>query len=110
MNGRSLFAYLLMAFLAAPVLSVAAQPDADSLPDAPVVKESSITQAVKTKLAGTRIGGLTQVEVDTEANGTVWLSGTAPTQEAADRAVDIARNAEGVVQVKSNIVVAREAR
>jgi hyperosmotically inducible protein len=110
MNGKALFVYLLTASLAVPVLSVAVQPDSDSLPDAQVVKDSSITQAVKTRLVGTRISGLTQVEVDTEANGTVWLSGTAPTQEAADRAVDIARNADGVVQVKSNIVVAREAR
>ncbi len=35
----------------------------------------------------------------------MWLSGTTPTEEAAERAVDIARNADGVMLVKSHITV-----
>jgi osmotically-inducible protein OsmY len=35
----------------------------------------------------------------------VWLSGTARTRQEADRAVEIARGTDGVVRVKSDIVV-----
>jgi hyperosmotically inducible protein len=46
--------------------------------------------------------------VDTDENGVVWLRGTAPTQEAADRAVAIARETEGVKDVRSHIKVRQD--
>ena len=48
---------------------------------------------------------LRALEVVADRDGTVWLSGTTPTEEAAERAVDIARNADGVMLVKSHISV-----
>jgi hyperosmotically inducible periplasmic protein len=109
MNVKPLLACLLATSLALSALSVAAESDADSAHPAQFVKDSAITAAVKTKLAANRLGTLTSLKVDTDQNGTVWLSGTAPTQEAADRAVEIARTTEGVTQVKSDIVVAPNA-
>ena len=47
----------------------------------------------KTRLAATRWTVLRRLEVEAAEDGTVWLSGTTPTEEAAERAVDIARNA-----------------
>ena len=44
------------------------------------VKDSVITTKVKTKLAAKHMSTLTHVKVDTDANGVVWLSGTAPTR------------------------------
>ncbi len=70
------------------------------------VNDAAITSAVKTRLAAYQVTA--PLEVESGRDGTVWLSGTAPTQEAADRAVEVARNADGVNWVKSRIVVRRE--
>jgi osmotically-inducible protein OsmY len=68
-------------------------------------QDQAITAAVKTRLAATRLDGFAGLEVEVAEDGTVWLSGTTPTEEAAERAVDIARNADGVMLVKSRITV-----
>ena len=68
-------------------------------------QNQAITAAVKTRLAATRLDGFAGLEVEAAEDGTVWLSGTTPTEEAAERAVDIARNADGVMLVKSHITV-----
>jgi osmotically-inducible protein OsmY len=49
-----------------------------------------------------------KIRVDTDDRGMVWLSGTAPSREAADRAVQLARETEGVEGVKSSITVKRD--
>jgi len=110
MKTAPLFACVLTLALAAPALSLAEDMGADSAHPGQFVKDSAITAAVKTKLAANHIATLTQLKVDTDNNGVVWLSGTARTQEAADRAVEIARNTDGVVSVKSDIVVAANAK
>jgi len=69
------------------------------------VKDSVITTKVKSKLAAEHISSLAKIHVDTDANGIVWLSGTAPTREAANRAVALARDTEGVVSVKDGIQI-----
>jgi hyperosmotically inducible protein len=68
-------------------------------------QDQAITAAVKTRLAATRLDSFAGLEVEAAEDGTVWLSGTTPTEEAAERAVDIARNADGVMLVKSHITV-----
>jgi osmotically-inducible protein OsmY len=68
-------------------------------------QDQAITAAVKTRLAATRLDSFAGLEVEVAEDGTVWLSGTTPTEEAAERAVDIARNADGVMLVKSRIKV-----
>ena len=70
------------------------------------VKDSVITTKVKTKLAAKHMSTLTHVKVDTDANGVVWLSGTAPTKDARDLAGMIAKETDGVRSVNNNIEVA----
>jgi osmotically-inducible protein OsmY len=48
---------------------------------------------------------LTRIKVDTDENGVVWLSGKAPTQDAADLAGMIAKNTDGVASVHNDVVV-----
>jgi osmotically-inducible protein OsmY len=96
--------------LAAPALAVAEAPDVDPSHGVQYVKDSAITAAVKTTLAADHVGSLATLKVNTDQDGVVWLSGAARTQEAADRAVEAARNVDGVMAVKSTIVVAPETR
>ena len=102
-------ALLVIATLSAPVLALAAEDsDADRSHPGAFVKDSVITTKVKSKLAAEHIKSLGRIHVDTDENGVVWLRGTASTQEAADRAVAIARETEGVKDVRSHIKVRHE--
>jgi len=96
---------LVIAASAAPVVVPAAEADKDRSHPAAFVKDSVITTKVKSKLAAEHIESLGRVHVDTDENGVVWLRGTAGSQEAADRAVSIARETEGVQDVQSHIIV-----
>lgn len=69
------------------------------------VKDSVITTKIKSKLAAKHLSTLTKIKVDTDANGVVWLSGRAPTQDAADMAGLIAKDTDGVKAVHNDIVV-----
>jgi hyperosmotically inducible periplasmic protein len=69
------------------------------------IKDSTITTKVKAKLAAKHLTTLTRIKVDTDANGVVWLSGRAPTQDASDLAAMIAKNTEGVNSVHNDIAV-----
>jgi hyperosmotically inducible protein len=69
------------------------------------MKEAAITTDIKTKLAAEHITSLEHIHVDTDKDGVVWLSGTASTRRAADKAVSIARDAEHVKDVHSEITV-----
>jgi hyperosmotically inducible protein len=69
------------------------------------VKDSAITTMVKTKLASEHITSLEQIHVDTDTNGVVWLTGSARTQEAVDKAVSVARETDRVTAVHSDIKV-----
>jgi hyperosmotically inducible protein len=108
MKSRIMPTLLAFAALSAPLLSVAADSDMDRSHPGAFVKDSIITTKVKTRLAGEHIKSLGRIHVDTDANGIVWLRGTAKTQEAADQAVAIARETEGVKDVHSNIRVRRD--
>jgi hyperosmotically inducible protein len=77
--------------------------DADS--GGTYVKDSVITTKVKAKLAAKHMSTLTNIKVDTDANGAVWLSGTAPTKDAGDLAAMITKDTEGVTSVHNNISV-----
>ena len=110
MNTKPLRACLLAAALSAPLVAYAQEPAADGVPQAQFVSDPTITTAVKVRLADYHVGSLPQLRVDADRDGIVWLSGTTLTQEAADRAVEIARNADGVVEVRSTIVVVRRAK
>ena len=78
----------------------------DSGGDHHYVKDSVITTKVKGKLAAKHMSTLTHVRVDTDEDGVVWLSGTAPTKDARDLAGLIAKDTDGVTSVNNNIEVA----
>jgi hyperosmotically inducible protein len=79
--------------------------DADRSHPKAFVKDSAITTKIKTKLAADHITSLGRIRVDTDTDGVVWLSGSAHTQDAVERALDIARHTEGVRNVHSSLVV-----
>src|SRR6202050_2593619 len=80
--------------------------DSDAAYPGMYVKDSAITTKVKTKLLAKEPTTLTNVKVNTDRDGVVWLSGTVPTKEASIRAEAIAKDTEGVNGVHNNIVVA----
>jgi len=87
-----------------------ADQDADAARPHPeaFVKDSAITMKIKTKLATEHITSLGRIHVDTDKDGVVWLTGSARTQEAADKAEAIARATEGVKAVHSHIKVKKD--
>jgi hyperosmotically inducible periplasmic protein len=109
MNSKLVTSLLVIATLSAPIIAIAAD-DADSDRSHPeaFVKDSVITSKIKTKLAAEHVQSLGRIHVDTDANGVVWLRGTAKTQDAADLAVAMARETEGVKDVHSHITVKQD--
>jgi hyperosmotically inducible periplasmic protein len=101
---------VLSAFLSVAVLGAAAasadQPgDSDTSHAGAYVKDSVITTKVKAKLAAKHLSTLTNVTVDTDNQGVVWLSGKAPTKDASDLAEMLAKTTDGVVSVHNKIAV-----
>jgi hyperosmotically inducible protein len=72
------------------------------------VKDSSITMAVKTKLAAAHLGSLAKIHVDTDANGVVSLRGTAKSQEEIDKAVSIAGQTKNVRSVNNELTIKKD--
>jgi hyperosmotically inducible protein len=72
------------------------------------VKDSAITTKIKTRLAEEHITSLGRIHVDTDQDGAVWLSGTARTQEAIDKAGAIARETEHVTAVHNRIKIRQD--
>ena len=101
--------FILASMLAASIVSVpmVLADDESSPPDSShhFVKDSVITAKVKSKLAAKHLTTLTRIKVDTDENGVVWLSGKAPTQDAADLAGMIAKNTDGVASVHNDVAV-----
>src|SRR5262245_50004130 len=106
MRSKLAFASVLAGALLLPALSYAADDqDADRAHPKAFVKDSAITTKIKAKLAADKLSSVAKIHVDTDANGVVWLSGTANSQEQLDRAISIARNTENVRAVKSNVKI-----
>jgi hyperosmotically inducible periplasmic protein len=94
--------------LAATFASVAfADPPnaSDSAHAGAFVKDSVITAKIKVKLAEKHMASLTNIQVDTDNAGIVWLSGKVPTKDARDLAGMIAKDTDGVKDVHNKIVV-----
>jgi len=79
--------------------------DADRAHPKAFVKDSVITTKIKSRLAADHITSLGRIRVDTDADGVVYLSGSAHSRDAIDRAVVIARDTEGVRGVHNALVV-----
>ena len=69
------------------------------------VKDSAITAKVKTKLLAKHMAMLSDVRVDTDRDGNVWLSGKVQSEKASQLAEQIARETSGVRSVHNRIVV-----
>jgi hyperosmotically inducible periplasmic protein len=72
------------------------------------VKDSAITTAIKAKLAAEHLTSMARIHVDTDKDGVVWLTGSARTQEAADKAASIARDTEHVKTVHSDVKIEKD--
>lgn len=96
---------LIIGTLVAPAVTFAADKDTD--PEHPLVfvKDSEITTKIKARLVGEKMSSLWNIRVETDNKGTVVLSGTAKTKEAAEKALSIAHETEGVTSVKSSLTV-----
>ncbi len=105
MKMRILATSLLLAGVMAGPLAIAQDADTDRAHPKAFVKDSVITSKIKSKLAAQHITSVGRIHVDTDQNGVVWLSGSARSQEAIDRAVAIARETEGVKDVQSTLKV-----
>jgi hyperosmotically inducible protein len=92
----------------APVAAYATDSDTDRSQPTHFVKDSVITTKIKTKLAAEHLGSAKHIKVDTDKNGVVWMSGTANSQDEADKAVALARDTEGVKSVTSHIKVRKD--
>jgi hyperosmotically inducible protein len=99
-----------IASLLAPVAAYAEDSDSDRTHPTTFVKDSVITTKVKAKLAEEKMSSLAHIRVDTDKQGAVVLSGSAKTQEQADKAVSIARGTEGVTSVTSKIQIKKDAQ
>jgi len=105
MNSKLAVAGLIAGALLVPVLSHAEDQDKDRSQPTVFVKDSAITTKIKTKLAAEKLSSLATIHVDTDANGVVWLTGTAKSQDQIDKAISIARSTENVRAVKSSLKV-----
>lgn len=97
-----------MGTILAPVAANAEDADANRANPATFVKDSAITTKIKSQLASEHLGSLKHISVDTDRDGVVWMTGTVNNQTEADQAIRIARNTEGVRDVKSNLKVQRD--
>jgi hyperosmotically inducible protein len=93
--------------LLAPLAAHAADSDTDRKHPMTYVEDSVITTKIKAKLADEKMSSLAHISVDTDRKGAVVLSGNVRTQDAADKAVAIAKGTEGVTSVKSTLKVTK---
>jgi hyperosmotically inducible protein len=108
MKTTTILAGLLILGSAAPIICYGDKTDTDRSHPATFVNDSAITTKIKTELAADHITSLARIHVDTDANGVVWLSGTAHTQAEVDRAGEIAHRTEHVVSVNNNVKVKKD--
>jgi len=105
MRMTSIATSLLLAGVLVGPVAVAQDADADRAHPKAFAHDSVITTKIKAKLAAEHLPSLARIHVDTDENGVVWLSGSAHDREAVERAVSIARDTEGVKDVKSEVKI-----
>ena len=114
MGTQRILATLAATLVASAVLAEEPSPGPASATDdsaqARMQDDTSVAAAVHEKLAAENNKALEELKVSADGNGTVWLSGRVYSQDAADRAVALAKSTDGVRTVKSKITVAPESR
>lgn len=83
----------------------ATSPAASTAATTGYVADSPITSSVKERLKAERVNSFANIQVNTDANGVVWLKGMVDTQAEADRAVALAKGTDNVKSVNSEITV-----
>lgn len=73
-----------------------------------LVKDSLITAKVKARLSADKLRNLANIKVDTDSDGVVRLSGNVASQSEEERAIAIARETEGVTEVRSDIRLGKD--
>lgn len=104
MNIKTLSTCMIASVLLFPIVGYSATSDSDGVVMT-YVKDSAITAKVKAKLASDSSTGAMDIMVETDNNGTVWLSGTAATKAESDKATAIAKATDGVKSVKNQIKI-----
>jgi osmotically-inducible protein OsmY len=103
MKTRNLFVGLLVLLMfAATFVSCASTPKQESTGD--YIDDSVITTKVKSLIAADDFLKSFEISVETR-KGVVQLGGWVKTQDAVNRAGQIARGVKGVVSVKNNLIV-----
>jgi hyperosmotically inducible protein len=108
MKTKFVMTCLIVGTLAGPVVAWAEDQDTDRASPTAYVKDSAITTEIKTKLAADHITSLGRISVDTDQNGVVYLSGTARSQEAIDKAIATSKDTKGVKSVKSTLTIKQD--
>jgi len=108
MKTKLVMTCLVCGMLLGPALAMAQDSDADRSHPKAFVKDSAVTMKIKSKLAAEHVTSMGNIHVDTDKDGVVWLSGSARTQEAIDKAVSIARETEGVKDVHSHLKIKKD--
>ncbi len=110
MNAKLAITCLVLGSVMAPIYSYASDDaDVDRSQPGTFVSDSAITTKIKAKLAAQHLSSVAKIQVDTDANGIVWLSGTAASEAEIDQAVAIAKDTAGVKTVKNNLTVDKPA-
>ncbi len=94
--------------LAAPIAAFSEDHASDRAQAMTYVKDSVITTKIKAKLAADHPGSMKHIQVDTDKNGVVWLTGTANSQTEIDAAISTARNTEHVRSVWSDLKIVND--
>lgn len=108
MNYKIATTLFVIGSVLAPVAAYAADSESGHSSAVVYVKDSAITTRIKAQLAADHLGSMKYITVDTGNDGGVWMTGTANSQEEVDRAVEIARNTEGVTSVHSDLKVQKD--
>jgi hyperosmotically inducible protein len=105
-SKKIILSALLAVGMAGAITVQADSTDSDTSTAGTYVKNSAITTKVKAKLAAKHMATLTNIKVNTDKDGVVWLSGKAPTKDASDLAELVAKDTDGVTSVHNKIIVA----
>ena len=105
MNTKLVTSCLVAGALLLPFAGYSADADSNRTSPKAYSKDAVITVKIKEALAEEKLSSLAKIHVDTDNGGRVSLTGTAATQEAADKAVLIAHRTKGVTFVQSTIQV-----
>lgn len=92
---------LLISALSLPLAVFAAEGDSVGTK----VNDSLVTAKVKAVLAKDKLVQAKDIQVETDSDGLVELSGTAKSKAEAEQAVKLTKSVKGVTSVKDNITV-----